>query len=224
MDIRKATSEDMKDVYQMSYDAWGGELSEEDYVKSCYDSEKYKLGTWFCLEENTEVISSLIIYSNCLGLSDKYAGLGSIATKPSYRNKGYARELINSCFDYAVSRSGNNPEQFLHFLDKDSIQPLNYLLRTVIPSDFTFDGLKTEYLREEDGENIEVIAVFWYLDSGRCLTTAMKFTASVFDSTIECTYSIMPKEIFARLEHNEETLKDELLSYDWNHNAESTTL
>ncbi len=100
MNIRKATPEDMKEIYQMSFDAWGGDLTENAYIKSCYNSEKYKLGNWYCLEESGEVISSLIIYSSCLGLADNYMGLGSISTKPIFRRLGYADKLIRYCIDY----------------------------------------------------------------------------------------------------------------------------
>jgi len=94
MTIRRATAEDMESIYMMGIDAWGSDTTEQEYLQSCRSSEKYKLGTWYCLEKNNERLSSIIIYSGVFGLQEKYGGFGSISTNPMHRNKGYAGDLI----------------------------------------------------------------------------------------------------------------------------------
>ncbi|WP_016954325.1 hypothetical protein [Catenovulum agarivorans] len=50
--------------------------------------------------------------------------------------------LTSFIFEYAVALSGHRAEAFMYFFDDDSLEPLNYLLRTVVPAEFTFDGIK----------------------------------------------------------------------------------
>jgi len=94
MILRPANIIDIVPIYMMGYDVWGGQDSEDTYIEACEASEKYKQGSWYCLEKNNELVSSLISYKNCFGLSEKYCGLGSIATAPTHRRKGYAMVLI----------------------------------------------------------------------------------------------------------------------------------
>jgi len=97
MKLRAATKKDMIAVYMMGFDVWAGSESESEYLAGCEVSEKYKLGHWYCLERDRDVVSSLIIYRDCFGLADEYYGLGSIATVPSQRKNGYATALIELC-------------------------------------------------------------------------------------------------------------------------------
>jgi len=97
MSIREAKKYEMDSIYLMGKDAWGSASSEYAYLESCRTSTKYALGTWFCLEEHDQLVSSIIVYKNCLELAEHYYGFGSIATTPEQRNRGFASRLIKSC-------------------------------------------------------------------------------------------------------------------------------
>jgi len=94
--MREATNLDMEVVYMMGYDVWGGDMPSKEYVKVCNDSNKYKRGKWYVLEEidTEELLCSLIVYE--LNPSEKtiIRGIGSIATPLHLRNNGYASILI----------------------------------------------------------------------------------------------------------------------------------
>ncbi len=79
----------------LGYDAWGN--SDIDlYLNECRNSEKYAQGRWYVLENNGSVISALICYEDLFLLPVNTIGVGSVATKDTERNKGYARFLIEA--------------------------------------------------------------------------------------------------------------------------------
>jgi len=99
MKLRTPFMSEMNSIYMMGFDVWSDGESVDDYLKGCNSSNKYKQGQWYCLERKNEVVSSLISYDNCFGLAEKYYGLGSVATQPSQRGKGYASSLIQQYVD-----------------------------------------------------------------------------------------------------------------------------
>ena len=103
--VRVPNHNEMDDIYLMGFDAWGENFSKSKYLNICRNSQKYKLGNWFCLDIEGKLVSSLIIYKNCLGLKEGYAGLGSIATQPKYRNIGYASALITNCISNLIQEN-----------------------------------------------------------------------------------------------------------------------
>jgi len=98
----------------MGYDVWGGLDSKENYIKGCTAREKFHKGRWYCLENNSVLLSSLIVYRNCLGLPEYHCGVGSIATTPSQRRKGHATQLIKQ---YIASLKNGNTEGVYLFSD-----------------------------------------------------------------------------------------------------------
>lgn len=74
----------------MGFDVWAEGASETDYLDSCRTSPKYKKGTWYVLEEDSYLLSSLIAYQQ----GPKQFGIGSISTPKSLRKNGYASYLI----------------------------------------------------------------------------------------------------------------------------------
>lgn len=103
----------------------------------------------------------------------------------------------------ATYASENTDYSYNYFYDlfiKDGDNWLNYLLRSALPSEYTFDGIKEVCLREESKNHLELVAIFWFLtDRGRCLTSAFKFMANCIDDNIEYEYSIIPHERFSLL-------------------------
>ena len=97
--VRTARAMDMDSIYMMGFDVWGVESSEEQYLRECRSSPKYRLGEWHCLESSNLLVSSLILYKNQFELQDSYAGFGSISTVPDSRGSGFASKLIIACVD-----------------------------------------------------------------------------------------------------------------------------
>jgi predicted GNAT family acetyltransferase len=64
-------------------------------------------------------VSSLIVYQREFGLLEGSRGLGSIATPPELRGKGYASKLINLVKD-ELFQDQNSKALFLHSdIDKE---------------------------------------------------------------------------------------------------------
>ena len=105
MKVRKAKQSEMNSIYMMGFDAWADGNSKEVYLNQCKDTPKYKQGNWYVLENNETILSSLIIYEKGFNLFDGSAGMGSIATNPTQRKKGYAAQLINLVCDIYKQKS-----------------------------------------------------------------------------------------------------------------------
>ena len=98
MDVRLANDSDLDTIYAMGYDAWADGAPVQTYLESCRASEKYKLGTWYVLSHEGNVVSSLIVYSSGedFDIPAGYRGIGSVATEQHHRKNGYASLLINT--------------------------------------------------------------------------------------------------------------------------------
>ena len=97
--VRLAHAEDMQQVHLMGYDVWSDGRPIDRYSFECEQSEKYKLGTWYVLASKDRLLSSLVIYQGSFDLPDASFGLGSIATEPAVRGKGYARFLLEEIME-----------------------------------------------------------------------------------------------------------------------------
>lgn len=86
----------------MGYDAWSDGLSADNYLEQCLSSPKYSQGTWYVLEDGAGLVSSLIVYRAGFELPAGCWGIGSVATPPEQRRKGYAASLIQ----YVVELAG----------------------------------------------------------------------------------------------------------------------
>jgi len=94
MVVRKPARTEMDSVYLMGMDVWNGGDSAKIYLEDCYASEKYEKGQWLVLTLEGELVSSLIVYRDGFNLPGNYFGIGSVATRPEFRNAGYAAYLI----------------------------------------------------------------------------------------------------------------------------------
>lgn len=94
MSVRPASHEDLRNVFVMGYDAWGGDREVDTYIERCFRSPKYKLGSWYVMEKDGALVSSLIVYRHAFHLSPGMAGIGSVATAPEHRRRSHASELI----------------------------------------------------------------------------------------------------------------------------------
>ena len=94
MRMRPAVTADMDAVYMMGFDAFAEGLAVEVYLAGCRAAPKYRLGRWFVLEVEGQVVSSLICYEGQFGLAARAVGLGSVATAVTARRRGHASALI----------------------------------------------------------------------------------------------------------------------------------
>ncbi len=90
--VRTATPDDLQKIYLMGFDVWSEGKNTRQYLEECRHSVKYQTGEWFLLEENDQILSSLIVYA----LGEHIFGIGSIATSPALRKKGYASHLVQN--------------------------------------------------------------------------------------------------------------------------------
>ncbi len=88
---RKAEREEFDAIFMMGIDAWSSGTVDE-YLTTCYTSQKYKQGCWYVLDAGEGVlVSSLIVYK----IDTNTYGIGSIATPKELRNQGHATKLIS---------------------------------------------------------------------------------------------------------------------------------
>lgn len=113
--IRKATSDDLDDIYMMGFDAWGEGLDQEEYLRSCRRSPKYKQGNWYVGCAKDHLIASLIVYEDIFHLPSQSFGIGSVATCPNYRKQGYGSQLVIEISRYLL----NDKEGQYVFLHSD---------------------------------------------------------------------------------------------------------
>ena len=91
MQIHSARPSEYDAIYQMGFDTWGDGQPLEVYLDGCRSSPKYQQGSWYVLKNEHGVIcSSLIRYR----LGERTCGIGSIATPPQLRKKGFASALV----------------------------------------------------------------------------------------------------------------------------------
>ena len=129
MRSRKARPDEFDSIYLMGLDVWNEGKDREAYLEGCRRSKKYQEGAWYVLENQEGVlVSSLIRYC----LSEGVYGIGSIATPPSFRKKGYASKLIA---DVLKEFESEGVERVFLFSD---IEPAFY-------QKFEFEALSSRY-------------------------------------------------------------------------------
>lgn len=109
MKTRIALAGDFDDIFIMGFDVWSDGLSNEEYLKACHESPKYKSGTFLVLEDQGLLLASLIFYS----LNDSTYGIGSIAVPSIERNKGYGTKIIRDALSYLESKK-HDPTIYLY--------------------------------------------------------------------------------------------------------------
>lgn len=119
--IRTATLDDMNSIYTMGYDAWGDGLELNKHLFFCNNSEKYKKGTWYILEERNCILSSIICYSLPSIYDISTIGIGSLSTVSDKRRNGFARILLD-----AVKKEYRNQFKTRVFILYSDINPDYY--------------------------------------------------------------------------------------------------
>lgn len=117
MKIRRAMPSEFDRIYMMGYDVWSDGNSENDYLYSCQTSPKYNKGSWYILDDGSQLLSSLIVYD----FGESKFGIGSIGTLAILRGRGYASRLITG----VIAEIENRSEGAILFLYSD-IEPKFY--------------------------------------------------------------------------------------------------
>ena len=73
---------------------------------------------------------------------------------------------------------------------------INYILRSVLPVEYCYDGIKHTFSRVETDGSIRLTCTFWYLSGSQPTNTALRFTAKVEGDDIRYRYSLVPATDF----------------------------
>jgi len=104
MEYRPAHKEEYDTIYMMGYDTWSEGQSVEKYLDICRNSKKYKSARWFVLSEDNILKSSLLIHSFDLWRNRVVRGIGSVATPPEFRRKGYGHKIVDTAINDLINR------------------------------------------------------------------------------------------------------------------------
>lgn len=113
MQIRTACRHELDIIYLMGFDVWGEGLSRDEYLAGCQSSKKYQSGAWYVLVVDEKPVSSLIVYSDLFGLGQGCFGIGSLATDPAMRGKGFGSQLLRGVTEMLLN-APNTVATFLH--------------------------------------------------------------------------------------------------------------
>ncbi len=82
-------------MYRLGYDAWGDGNGLDAYLATCRASRKYAEGVWWIhAAADGAPASALLSHDIPLPSGSPAVGLGSIATAPEFRGRGFASRLI----------------------------------------------------------------------------------------------------------------------------------
>jgi len=99
--LREMNEKEINEVYKMGYVEWGKNRSYSFYAKENQSEEKY--GKRYVYTYNGEVVSSFVLYyfnELTKKTNAHFYGIASVVTKRKYRNRGFARKMLNECFSF----------------------------------------------------------------------------------------------------------------------------
>lgn len=103
---RRARAQEMEVIYLMGFDVWAGGASIGRYVEGCSNSPKYRAGDWYVLLADGTPVSSLLVHTFPSWGPHGVRGIGSVATDPVARRKGFARRIMHCAIDDCTHRAG----------------------------------------------------------------------------------------------------------------------
>ena len=112
--IRKAKENELEEIYMFGFDVWGEGLDKQAYLRKCKEVW-YKDASWLALKDASGLLSSLCTFdSPTFRLPAGSIGLGSLATKPEQRHKGYGKLILEHLLDYVDGRPRRIEAVFLY--------------------------------------------------------------------------------------------------------------
>lgn len=94
--FRLAQASENEKIYLMGFDTWGDEEGLDSYLNACRSSKKYAQGRWFVLCEKGEPVCSALAHDFPSWGKEVVRGIGSLATIPDERERGFGGELLES--------------------------------------------------------------------------------------------------------------------------------
>ena len=95
MIFRQANKEEIDELLSEGYKVWSKDRTFEQYYTENRKEDDF--GTRYVIEDNGEIVSSLILL-NLKSINSKMVyGIGSVLTPHAYKHKGYATELLKKC-------------------------------------------------------------------------------------------------------------------------------
>jgi len=95
MIFRQAKQEEIDQLFREGYKVWSKNRTFEQYCSDNRKEDAY--GTRYVIEDNGEIVSSLILLTLKSIDSKLVYGIGSVLTPIIYKYKGYATELLKNC-------------------------------------------------------------------------------------------------------------------------------
>lgn len=93
---------------------------------------------------------------------------------------------------YAVNRTAHSEQHMLERFAQHPDNCINYILRTALPVEYCYDGLKHTFSRIEESDSSQLICTFWYLSDGESSSAALRFSAESVQGEIHYRYTIIP--------------------------------
>jgi predicted N-acetyltransferase YhbS len=95
MIFRQVKQEEIDQLFREGYKVWSKNRTFEQYCSDNGKEDAY--GTRYVIEDNGEIVSSMILLTlKSIGGKSVY-GIGSVLTSPIYQYKGCATELLKNC-------------------------------------------------------------------------------------------------------------------------------
>lgn len=117
VEFRKATPDELNEVFMMGFELWNEGRAQDDYLEYTRTALKYSKGTWSVLAKGRKLLSSLIVYN----FGENKFGFGSVVTPKNFRKNGYASKMLTAAIDQIEKE---NPDSVI-FLYSD-IDPAFY--------------------------------------------------------------------------------------------------
>lgn len=106
-------------------------------------------------------------------------------------------KLLSLITHYAVNRTMHTKKSMLDWFAEKSDNCINYILRTALPVEYCYDGLRYTFSRMEDSQELRITCTFWYLtEGGRSLCAALRFYAEAINGQIRYRYSVVPESAY----------------------------
>ncbi len=104
MIFRQAKTQEIDSILEEGYKVWSKGRTYERYLEDNRKEDAY--GARYILEENKEIVSSLILLNLQSVCSRETCGIGSVLTPAIHMHRGYATSLITSCLEQIPDRGG----------------------------------------------------------------------------------------------------------------------
>jgi GNAT superfamily N-acetyltransferase len=116
--IRTMMPEEEGQCLAFGYDAWGGDLSLEEFVASYSNDKNHLRGTRYLMELPDGMIVANV---NTLRFARGLVGLASLSVNPAYRGRGYGSTLVRAVME--LLRSEDPSIRFMLFSE---VKPTMY--------------------------------------------------------------------------------------------------